>query len=188
MKSIAVFCSSSNKIAKSHLELAKELGKQIALSGYALWYGGTNTGAMGELAKGAKQSGGWVGGVVPPMFASPSLLFKDLDRLIITESMAERKTKLIDIADAFIALPGGLGTFDELTEAMTLKQLELHTKPIVILNHQAFYTSMIQQFQIALNENFIREQFENLWFSCETITHAFDYIESYKYTPYQKWY
>src|SRR4030042_3204945 len=143
MKTICVYCGSSEKMDGEYLQAAREMGVAIARRGFSLAYGAGCTGMMGAVANGALEVGGEVIGVIPKMFNTPVLMHTGLSRLEIVDSMHTRKQRLGDISDAFIALPGGYGTFEELFEVLTWAQIGLHRKPVGMLNAQHYFDPLL---------------------------------------------
>ncbi len=139
MNSICVYCGSSDKINPAYLEGATQMGRAIARRGLQLWYGAGSTGLMGAVANGALEAGGEVIGVIPTLFNTPQLAHPGLTRLEVVDSMHQRKERLANQAEAFIALPGGFGTFEELFEILTWAQIGLHQKPVGLLNTLHYY-------------------------------------------------
>ena len=163
MKSICVYCGSSSQVDKVFFEAARKFGKILAENNIALVYGGGSMGLMGEIAKSVLAEGGKAVGVQPRFMYDEGWFLPELSELIIVETMHERKHKMIEISDALVALPGGCGTFEELFEAITWKQLGLITHPIVIANINAYYQPIINLFDNAVKENFMREQHREMW-------------------------
>jgi len=155
LKSICIYCGSSDKIHPSYLDAARQMGKAIAHRGIVLWYGAGGTGLMGAVADGALQSGGQVIGVMPALFYTPSLAHFNLTRLEVVETMHQRKARLADQADAFIALPGGYGTFEEFFEILTWAQIGLHSKPVGLLNTNGYFDPLLAMIDKAQQEGFI---------------------------------
>ena len=154
MKNICVFSSSSNLIAEKYKQLAREFGKQLTINGHTLIYGGGKVGLMGEMGNAVKQNNGKKIGVIPKRLLTVEVAATDDDKQFVTNTMHERKEKLVAISDMFVAFPGGFGTMDELLEVITLKQLDYHSKPIYILNYDHFFDGLIQQFQKIYDEQF----------------------------------
>src|SRR5574342_1015899 len=153
-KTICVYCSSSEALEPSYYEAAKEFGALIARHNYTLIYGGGRIGLMGALARAVYQHGGRVVGVIPQSLKEKELAYDACDELIVTKDLRERKAIMEARADAFVALPGGFGTLEEFFEILTLKQLQLHVKPIILLNTNAFYDHVTR-----LCEHIYRERF-----------------------------
>lgn len=144
MKSVCVYCGSRTGQWPDLMPLAYDVGYQIAQSGKALVYGGSKIGLMGQLADGALAAQGHVIGVIPKLIFDYEVAHEKLSRLYKVENMHERKLKMMQLSDAFIALPGGFGTMDELNEIITWRQLKIHEKPIAILNYRGYYDHYIQ--------------------------------------------
>ncbi|HPY36426.1 MAG TPA: TIGR00730 family Rossman fold protein [Clostridia bacterium] len=162
-KHICIFASSSENLAPRYYTLAKELGKELAFSGAALIFGGGRHGLMGALASGAAQNGGRIIGVVPELLNKPGITFKGCTELHCTGTMHSRKQFMEDMADGFIALPGGFGTLEELLEVLTLRQLGYHNKPIVLLNADCFFDPLLEQFEQIFKEGFAHTAFRSLY-------------------------
>jgi uncharacterized protein (TIGR00730 family) len=167
MESICVYCGSSDNIDPVYIEAANEMGKAIAERGLQLWYGAGSTGLMGALADGALEAGGEVIGVIPAMFNTPQLAHSGLTRLEVVESMHQRKVRLAEQADAFMALPGGFGTFEEFFEILTWAQVGLHRKPVGLLNVKGYFEPLMRMVEHARNEGFIYDEHRTL-FTCKS--------------------
>lgn len=152
---IAVFCGSSMGNNPLYRQVAWELGRELACRGIGVVYGGGNIGLMGVLADGALSEGGRVIGVIPHSLVARELAHKGLTELHTVETMHERKALMADRADAFIALPGGYGTLDELCEIVTWRQLHFHNKPIGLLNTAEFFTPFLDFVRHAFEEGFV---------------------------------
>jgi uncharacterized protein (TIGR00730 family) len=155
IQSVCVYSGSAEGVKQEYLDSAFQMGQAIAQCGLRLVYGAGRTGLMGAVAEGVLQSGGQVTGVVPAYLNSPRLIHDALTQLEVVENMHQRKARMSELADAFIALPGGYGTFEELFETLTWAQLGLHTKPIGVLNTLAYFDPLLELVQHALNERFI---------------------------------
>ena len=140
---ICIFGASSNRLDDAYFEAAEELGRCIAAGGDTLVFGGGADGLMGACARGAKVRGGRLIGIAPKLFDEPGFLLQDCDEFLMTGTMAERKEQMLQLSDAFIALPGGIGTMDEFFETITLKQLGLAHGPLVLLNTNGFYDPLM---------------------------------------------
>lgn len=180
MNNICVFCSSSDVVDESYFFIAKNLAEKIAEKKFNLIYGGSNVGLMNAIAVNAKQNGAKVIGVIPEKILEKGLGSDTIDELIVTKDMHSRKAKLEEMADAFIAMPGGFGTLEELAEVITLRQLEYHYKPIVILNHNNFYDKLIEFFEVLYSEKFAKKEYREVYFVTDDIEKALDYIINYK--------
>jgi uncharacterized protein (TIGR00730 family) len=178
-KIISVYSSSSPVIAPVYFEIAAELGREIAKSGNALLFGGGMHGLMGATAKAVHQYQGTVIGVIPESLNLKEVVYENCDELIVTKDMRTRKGVMDAKSDAFIALPGGYGTLEELLEIITLKQLEYHKKPIVILNANGFFDPLLFQFQTIVDQRFARTEHQQLYFITDNVSEALSHIETY---------
>ncbi|MDP4183703.1 MAG: TIGR00730 family Rossman fold protein [Bacteroidota bacterium] len=176
---ICVFCSSSNGIRECFFEDAAKLGRLIGEHGHSLVNGGSNVGLMEATAKAAREAGAKVTGVIPRLIHDHHLATDSAHELIVTENMRDRKYLLRKRSDAFIALPGGFGTLEEILEVITLKQLHYHNKPVVFINSANFYSSLFAQFENAYNENFAKAEYRKLYYVADDVEDAIRYIESY---------
>lgn len=176
---ISVFAASSSKIPPEFFSVAAELGKLIAVKGHDVVYGGGGIGLMGALADSAMEHGGKVIGVIPEFMVKNGWGHYNIDKTFVTPDMNSRKKKIFEISDSIIALPGGVGTLEELTEAITLKQLGLYKGPIVILNASGFYNSLLKYFDQLVEQNFMRKQHKDIWYVAENPDDAMSYISSY---------
>lgn len=177
---ICVFSSSSNAIPKNYFDEARKLGKLIGEQGHTLVNGGANVGLMEAVTVAASEAGAKTIGIIPERFVQRSLASTNSHEVISTKDMQERKAKMREISDAFIALPGSFGTLEEILEVLTLRQLSYHTKPIVFINTNNFYQNLFNQFEQAFAEKFAKEIYHDLYFSAENAESALDYIEYYK--------
>lgn len=176
---IAVFCASANDVEKVYFEDAKRLGEEIGKRGWGLVYGGANVGLMREVAEAAKGNGSRVIGVIPECIRSRGVAATGLDELLLASDMKERKHILRERADAFVALPGGWGTLEEITEVITLKQLGVHTKPIVFLNTAGFYDKFMDFIAGISREGFVASVYDGLYHVADSIEDALRYLERY---------
>jgi hypothetical protein len=165
LKSVVVYCASSNQVRELFFEQARLLGKTMAEHKITVRYGGGNSGLMGELANSCNTHGGSVVGVIPRFMIDNgwNMDVKDLKELVITETMHERKKALMENVDAAIALPGGVGTLEELLEVICWKKLGLFTKPIIIVNADGFYNDLLRMFEKTVDENFMTKECSKLW-------------------------
>ncbi len=155
---ICVYCASSDHLHPDYVNAAQQMGQLIAQNGLILVYGAGRTGLMGSLADGALQAGGEVEGVMPKMFATPELVHPGLTRLEVVDTIQQRKARLAELADAFIALPGGLGTFEELFEILTWAQIGLHHHPVGLLNVRSYFDPLLELIEHARREGFIYDE------------------------------
>ena len=167
MRSICVYCGSSDKANSAYLNAAYEMGAVMAARGLQLVYGAGGTGLMGAIANGALENGGEVVGVLPEIFNTPTLAHNGLTRLEIVENMHQRKARLAELADAFIALPGGYGTLEELFEILTWAQIGLHQKPVGLLNVRRYFDPLLELVEKASSEGFIYHEHRGLFTSCD---------------------
>jgi uncharacterized protein (TIGR00730 family) len=158
MKRLCVFCGSSPGSRAEYAETAHSFGRLIAAHGLGLVYGGGSVGLMGALADGAISAGGEVIGVIPQTLWDRELGHKGLTRLHIVESMHQRKALMAELSDCFVALPGGIGTFEELFEVWTWAQLGVHRKPCGVLDVAGFYAQLLGFIEHCVTERFIRPQ------------------------------
>jgi cytokinin riboside 5'-monophosphate phosphoribohydrolase len=177
---ICVFSSSSNAIPEKYFDEGRILGRLIGEQGHSLVNGGANVGLMETVSKAAADAGAKTIGVIPGKFVKRALASDNSHELITTNDMKERKAKMRKISDAFIALPGGFGTIDEIMEVITLKQLNYHSKPIVFINTDNFYFNLFRQFDVFFDQNFIKPVNRNLYFEAENSFEALDLIKHYK--------
>jgi len=183
---ICVFCASSETIDKLYLKSGEEFGELLAQNGHTLIFGAGKYGVMGAVARGLCRKGGKAIGVIPTFFNESEVAFTDCE-LVYTETMRERKHIMEDKSDAFVILPGGIGTFEEFFEILTLKQLRRHTKPIVIYNVNGYYDSLLNLIDTAITQNFMSEKCRNLYFVTDSADGVFNYINEYKPYSYDKY-
>lgn len=189
MKSLCVYCSSSDRLEPKYSAVAEQVGGEIARRGWALVYGGGKTGLMGAVARGTKGAGGRVIGVIPEFMKARELEFTEADELISVITMRERKMLMETRADAFLALPGGWGTLEELLEILTLAHLEVLQKPIVILNQNGYYDDLLRLFERIVAEKFMRETIRGKFSVAKTVEEIFPLIEGWTHQPGDaKWY
>lgn len=169
MNSICVFCGSSLGNDPIYQQMAQATGQEIAAQGKTLVYGGGRSGLMGVVADSALQAGGRVIGVIPNALVDRELAHTGLTELHIVNNMHERKTKMAELSDAFVALPGGAGTLEEIFEQWTWSQLGIHQKPCAFLNVDGFYDGLIQMIQGSVERGFSQERFVNKLIVAEQI-------------------
>jgi uncharacterized protein (TIGR00730 family) len=163
MQTICVYCGSSDKMHPEYLASARQMGAAIARRGLTVVFGAGKTGLMGAVADGALAAGGEVVGVIPGYFATPVLCHQGLTRLEVVETIHQRKARMAELAQAFIALPGGYGTFEELFEILTWAQIGLHTKPIGVLNARRYFDPLLAMVAHAKEEGFIYAEHQALF-------------------------
>jgi uncharacterized protein (TIGR00730 family) len=179
-KKICVFCSSSDATDNIYKKQTIKLGKIIAQRGDTLLYGGANAGLMSILFHSVKSNNGKTIGVIPQKIVDFGIAENKVDEQIVTENMHSRKALLEELADAFIALPGGFGTLEEISEVLTLKQLAYFNKPIVLFNINGFYNKLIDLFEHFYETKFAKESYRNLYYITTDILNAFEYIDTYQ--------
>jgi len=155
MESICVFCGSADGVSSDYLEAARRTGRVLAGRGLKLIYGGSKTGLMGAVADGALEAHGEVIGVIIPFMNTPALAHQGLTRMDVAADMHARKKRMHELADGYIALPGGFGTFDELFEALTWAQIGVHEKPVGLLNAKSYFDPLLAVLDHAVQEGFI---------------------------------
>ena len=165
---ICVYGASSNKIDKKYIAAGEELGRLLAAAGHTLVFGGGDNGLMGAAARGVAEKGGKIIGVAPSFFNVDGMLFQNCTEFIYTETMRERKAKMEELSDAFVMTAGGIGTFEEFFEILTLKQLGRHQKPIAVLNTNGYFDSLLSQLSECVKGEFMTEKCLNLFTVCET--------------------
>ena len=156
VRSIAVYCASSNKVRASFIAAAERLGELMATKGKRLVYGDGGIGLMAAVARGALNAGGKVVGVIPQFMVDQGWNNPNSTKTIVTQTMHERKATICEISDAMVALPGGIGTFEELLECLTWKQLGLHHNPVVILNTDGYYDKLLACIDQMVEEQMMR--------------------------------
>ena len=155
MQSICVYCGSADGVAGKYIQAARETGKTLARHGLTLIFGGGRTGLMGTLADSVLEAGGKVIGVIIEAMNTPALAHTGLTRMEVTATIHQRKARMYELADGYIALPGGFGTFDELFETLTWGQIGAHTKPVGLLNIQGYYDPLLHMLDRAMEEKFL---------------------------------
>ncbi len=177
MAAICVFCASSNTLDQRWLDLATETGAALAHRGHTLVSGGGCVGMMGAVADGARAGGGHTIGVIPQALVALEVADLDADELLVTDDMASRKTAMIDKSDAFLALPGGLGTLDELFEVWTTATLAMHRKPVVLVDSDGFYQGLVNWLDGLVGTAFVRRSALDLLQVVDSVPAALDAIE-----------
>lgn len=178
IKRVAVYAASSSQVSSEYINAAAELGRTLAAEGIEIVYGAGKVGLMGALADAALDAGGKVTGVIPQFMVDNGWCREKLTNLIVTPDMHTRKEKIVSLADATIALPGGVGTLEELMEIITWKQLGLYANPIVILNTRGYFNPLKEMLERAVEEKFMREIHRNLWSIADTPRQAADLIRN----------
>lgn len=177
---ICLYGAASPTIDKEYIERVEALGREMALRGHSLVFGGGGNGLMGAAARGVKEKGGHILGVIPRFFDEENVeeIFSECDELIMPETMRERKQLMEDNAEAFIIVPGGIGTFEEFFEILTLKQLCRHKKPIGIYNIRGYYNELVLSMEAAMQKGFIRENCAELYYLTDDPAELLSYIET----------
>ncbi len=176
---ICIYGASSDMIDISYLDLAESLGAKLAKRGHGLVFGGGASGVMGASARGFASEGGYILGIAPRLFDADGVLYDNCTEFIYTETMSERKMLLAERADCYIAAPGGIGTFDEFFEILTLKQLGRHNKPIVLYNINGYYDAIDELMKNAWREKFLTEETLKLYKIISNDEELITYIENY---------
>lgn len=182
---ICLYGASSTELDKSFIEATELLGEKIGINGHSLVYGGGANGLMGAAARGVRKGGGKVIGVAPSFFQVDGVLFQDCTEFIYTETMRERKQIMEQRAEAFIMVPGGIGTFDEFFEIITLKQLGQHNKPVAIFNINGYYDSLVAMLDNAVKYKFMTEESRKLAPVFKDAESLIKYLEEYKAEDYE---
>jgi uncharacterized protein (TIGR00730 family) len=182
MTRICVFCGSSSGGRPAYTDAARELGTALARRGIGLVYGGGSVGLMGVIADAVLAAGGEVIGVIPGGLASRELAHAGLTEQRVVGSMHERKATMASLADAFVALPGGLGTLEETLEMLTWVQLGIHDKPVVVLNVDGYFDGLLKMFATAVREGFLRREYFELLVFGDTVPEVLDRIATWQ-TP-----
>jgi uncharacterized protein (TIGR00730 family) len=185
---VCVYCSASDQVDSVYFETARRLGKLLGERKNTLVYGGANVGPMLELANAVKESGGRVVSVIPKIVEEKGLVYTRSDERVITTTLQERRITMIKGSDVFIALPGGFGTLEEVTENLTMRQLSVHRKPLVLVNTRGFWdglASFVRQLRI---ERFILPEHESLVHMAATPEEALEYLDHFVPGPLpDKW-
>ena len=177
---ICVYGAASPTIDREYIEIVENLGKIMVKRGHSLVFGGGGNGLMGAVARGVRSENGHILGVIPAFFQDENIeaVCDYCDELLEPETMRERKQIMEDNAEAFIVVPGGIGTYEEFFEILTLKQLCRHNKPIGIYNINGYYNEVFTAMEEAIRKNFIRDNCRDLYFVTEDIDELFKYIET----------
>ena len=182
MKRIAIYCGSASPSDPRYIELAEDVGAALAQRGIGVVYGGGRLGLMGAVARGAKDAGGEVIGVIPEALANSEVANHDCDELITVGGMHERKQRFTDLSDGFITLLGGVGTMDELWEAMSWAQLGYHSDPVGILNSFGFYDDLLKFNAHMAAVGFVRPAHQSILIAAETLPELL--AKMAEYTPH----
>lgn len=186
-RAVAVFCGSSMGVRPVYAEAARETGRALASRGIATIYGGGDVGLMGALADAALDAGGRVVGVIPRSLVEKEVAHRGVSELVVVETMHERKAVIAERADAFLALPGGLGTLDEFCEALTWSQLGIHRKPMGLLNTEGFYDPFLAMMDRMTEQGFIRPEHRCNALHAATPGELLDALSSWRFVGQPKW-
>ena len=181
IKRICIFASSCNYLEKSYYEVASEFGELLAKSGFDMVYGGSSLGLMWACAEQVKKNGRQIIGVMPERLHNMGVYTDDCVELFVTPCMRSRKAKMDELSDGVVALAGGFGTLEELSEMIVQKQLGYNNKPIVLLNTNGFYDKLIEFFEEIIKQNFASNKAKHLYYVAQTAEEAIEYIKNYKY-------
>ena len=176
IRSVTVYLSSSSDVARPYHDAAAALGTAIARQGWALVYGGNSLGLMHVLAEAARSAGGRVVGITPRLFVDERTADDKADELVVTDDMRARKGLLESRGDAYVALPGGLGTFEELFEILVGRILRYHDNPIVLLNVNGYYDPLIAMIEHGIEQRFIKPRAREAYFVADTVAAAMDHL------------
>lgn len=187
MKRICVFCGSNDGADSTYIDTAGAVGKFLSDNNIELVYGGGRVGLMGKIADSVLTAGGKVIGVIPQALAVKEVAHEGLTELFVVNSMHERKAMMADLADGFIALPGGFGTFEEFCEIVTWAQLGIHQKPCGLLNINGFYDHLIALFDHSTTQDFIRDEHRKLVLVESEIGRLFELMRNYHPPVIEKW-
>jgi len=187
IKNLAVFCASSDGNDKQIVDAAYRVGKKMAENDIRLVYGGSKLGLMGQVAKGIMDHGGKATGVIPDFLKTKEVVHPNLDKLITTEDMHERKLTMNELSDAFIAMPGGFGTFEELFEIVTWAQLGLHRKPIGLLNINGFYDDLIDMLNKMTSKGLLKKDNLDILLISDDFEDLLEKMRNFEPKPVPKW-
>ncbi len=179
IKRVCVFASSCNYLDKSFYDAAEELGDLLGKAGFDMVYGGSSLGLMWACAKKVKESGCQIIGVMPEKLHNMGVHTDECVELFVTPCMRSRKAKMDEISDAVVALPGGFGTLEELSEMIVQKQLGYNQKPIILLNTNGFYNKLVAFFEEIIAQNFARDVARKLYYIADTPFDAVEYLKNY---------
>ena len=187
MKIVCVYCGSNPGRLPEYRDAARLLGYEMAGRGLGLVYGGASIGVMGAVADAVLERGGQAIGVIPYSLATKEVSHDGLDELIVVDSMHERKAKMAELSDGFIALPGGWGTIEEIFEMLTWAQLGFHEKPCGLLNVAAYYDPLFAFLENAIEQQFVKEEYRPMIMMDETPGALLDRFDHYRAPKVRKW-
>ncbi len=178
IRSVTVYCSSSTEIPRVYFDAGAELGAALAGAGWRLVYGGNRVGLMGVVADAVRAAGGKVTGVCPQLFLDQKMGDDFCDEMVVTAGMRDRKALLEERGDAFVALPGGLGTFEEVFEILVGRLLGYHDKPIVLLNVDGYYDPLLAMIEHGIEQRFIKPKAREAYFVADTVAAAMAHLKA----------
>lgn len=181
MKSICVFCGSADSVHEDYFSAARQMGRILAERGLRLIYGGGKTGLMGAVADGVLEAGGEVTGIIIPSMNTVALAYIGLTQMDVVDGMHARKARMHELADGYIALPGGLGTFDELFETLTWGQTGAHEKPVGLFNVKNYYAPLLAAINHAVQEGFVFPEHRDALFCESDVNILLDKMERYEH-------
>jgi len=187
-KTLCVYCSSSDRLEARYYAAAEALGRSMVARGWGLVYGGGRTGLMGTVARTVKEGGGRVVGVIPEFMKVKELAYDEADELVTVVTMRERKLLMESRADAFVALPGGWGTLEEMMEILALRQLDVLRKPCVFLNQDGFYDDLLRFFDRMIAERFNKASNLELFRVARTVDEVLDLVDGSPVAAETKWF
>ncbi len=176
---ICIYGASSTELDSSYILAAEQLGEYLGKAGNTLVFGGGANGLMGAVARGFQKSGANIIGIAPSFFNVDGVLFNACSQFFYTETMRQRKQLMEDKSDAFVAVPGGVGTFDEFFEILTLKQLGKHKKPIIIYNINGYFDNILKMLDFSVSERFMNQKTIELLKVCNNENELLDYLNNY---------
>ena len=176
VKSVCVYCGASSGTSESFINIAKELGRELAERGIRLVYGGGGIGLMGAVADATMAAGGQVVGIIPQHLERAELGHRGLTELKIVDTMHTRKRMMFDMSDAFVILPGGMGTLDETFEIITWRQLGMHDKPIILINHDSYWEPFLGLVDHVIDNGFARPAARQLFSVVGSVNRLFDLL------------
>jgi uncharacterized protein (TIGR00730 family) len=179
IRAVTVYCSSSSAIPKPYFDAGAALGRAIAENKWKLVYGGNSVGLMGHLADACRSAGGQVVGITPQLFVDKKVADHKCDELVVCTTMRQRKGMMEDRGDAFIAMPGGLGTFEEVFEIIVGKQLRYHTKPVALLNTSGYFAPLLAMIEHGIEQRFIKPSARDLYFVSEDVGAIVEHFRTY---------
>src|SRR4051794_9773441 len=183
IQTVTVYCSSSRSVAADYFDAGRALGREIARAGWSLVYGGNNLGLMDAVACACRSAGGKVVGITPQLMVDEGIADSACAELIVTGNMRERKALLEARGDALVALPGGIGTFEEFFEVLVGRMLGYHAKPIVVLNISGYYDPLIQMIEHGIDQRFIKPKARDAFYVTTSVAEAMQYLKHHPPGP-----